>query len=1412
MVLEETVREALGTLPAELKNVYDIICAQIESSRDMNKRLAENTMSWLLCATKPLSCDEMIKAITAGSMSPPSAITKEDVLSICCNFVKTDDEMGVFQFVHLSVREYLESRFENDASQGHAAIAQSCLQACLSNMKPRRRANLNNPQTKTFYDYAHVYWPLHCQKAKDYRTQDPLKTSFRAFLCSGSRPTQQFFDWTKRWRNSWQHIMDLQNRGAEYDLYEKLTNCVHKGESGNTIFVACVYGFLEVIEDRRQAGMGYEDSKARNSAGRDPYEVAVRYGQEDVINLLRSTTTGLDSVAAKESTLLSAISVGEMLVVKKLLNDHSELMVTDNIIISAAEICNITMMKFLVNEHPDFMVTEQLLMLAGLNLWDGLAIVQFLFEEGGNDLENFDLTGILKSACFNPCWGLSIINFILERVDGIHLDEEVFEAAAMNWEGVKILKALFRSSTGVQITEDIVEAAAQNANVEPLRYLFSSFPQLPVTWSVLNAAARNDCCGDKILEAVLENLDESCIDEDLMLASMTNQTLATQLLEMLLIKVPSSALITEDILLAAARNRFHGERLIGLLLKHAPHILLRPIIIEAASRNPYCAPEILRQLLLHDRSALVSTTALQNAARNNECGAEALQILLEQISGNPPVTQIPPSPIPLGQTHAPSLVISSDVVEAAASNDDSGVETMSLLLKWYPELQVSSKAVENAAENTYCGGELIKLWTAQKKCFVVSLKAIQKAAYNARTGMVVLNLLLRHDKELRISDEEIAVAASNPRLGFDMVRTLHKRWNSGDDFEKIISSAARNAHWGSQIITYLLNRRKGTITADIIESCASSPFASRDMMTLLLKAVPDLKPGMEIVEAASEHPQHFFDNLEVLRGGNSGVRITDAAIFNLTHASRNIIETIQQLSKYHDGFTITEGLLKSIVQNPNANEGTINYLYTFQKVQYPVVGSLPVTEEVLAAAFQNPGNGAASMVKVLLNLIAKRDENPEVYRKRLEIVVESSWPSALMPILQKHAEERGVEIPVSHKALCKAASALPMPQVLRTLLNWLPARDRYLAISQDVIAGAFEDQSDNSSLRLLMAYARQHNLPLMIGNDLFAKAIHSGPSTTRLIFKFWAEQDPSEPLHNHVSQNVLEAAAVNLRARGLVSPSEISNFHFLFRMLVDKGIEVSITSTILEKAHTRAFDDEDCEFVLYYLSRISRIQNRPLDFGTLIVPCVLKMAIRPHHSGRPMAKLLSFVSKDKKDQLLSRELLLAAAGNGSTAALEYLLKQKDFHQDAEYYMKICQFSKASRSSNAVAEQRSLLKKGVFPNARESWMATKQGNTPLMKAASHNMLASVRTFMRFREAFDLDIVDYNGQTALHYACHRGYETVVQLLLENGANRSIKDSEQKTAEECAFENCHYNVAKMVREFEATKVGNGKGASGS
>lgn len=98
-MIEEDIRAALRMLPKELEEVYAKICEQIQRRAPASREMAENIVRWLLCGKQPLSCEEMIKAILSCSKTPPASITKEQILSICCNFVKID--FGIFKFVHL---------------------------------------------------------------------------------------------------------------------------------------------------------------------------------------------------------------------------------------------------------------------------------------------------------------------------------------------------------------------------------------------------------------------------------------------------------------------------------------------------------------------------------------------------------------------------------------------------------------------------------------------------------------------------------------------------------------------------------------------------------------------------------------------------------------------------------------------------------------------------------------------------------------------------------------------------------------------------------------------------------------------------------------------------------------------------------------------------------------------------------------------------------------------------------------------------------------------------------------------------------------------------------------------------------------------------------------------------------------
>ncbi|KLO14469.1 ankyrin [Schizopora paradoxa] len=63
--------------------------------------------------------------------------------------------------------------------------------------------------------------------------------------------------------------------------------------------------------------------------------------------------------------------------------------------------------------------------------------------------------------------------------------------------------------------------------------------------------------------------------------------------------------------------------------------------------------------------------------------------------------------------------------------------------------------------------------------------------------------------------------------------------------------------------------------------------------------------------------------------------------------------------------------------------------------------------------------------------------------------------------------------------------------------------------------------------------------------------------------------------------------------------------------------------------------------------------------------------------------------------------------------------------------------------------------------------------------------------------DLNAVDEFGYTAVHLACDRGHEDIVQVLLEHGADISIKDQDDLTAEELASEAGYENIVSILRK---------------
>lgn len=85
----------------------------------------------------------------------------------------------------------------------------------------------------------------------------------------------------------------------------------------------------------------------------------------------------------------------------------------------------------------------------------------------------------------------------------------------------------------------------------------------------------------------------------------------------------------------------------------------------------------------------------------------------------------------------------------------------------------------------------------------------------------------------------------------------------------------------------------------------------------------------------------------------------------------------------------------------------------------------------------------------------------------------------------------------------------------------------------------------------------------------------------------------------------------------------------------------------------------------------------------------------------------------------------------------------------------------------------LIRKGVNVNTR-GW----NGSTPLHQVAGSHSGATLMMEALIDARADLDAIDFDGRTPLHYAAQWGLQKAVRLLLDHGAHPSIKSKDGLT----------------------------------
>jgi hypothetical protein len=231
----------------------------------------------------------------------------ESVLQLCCNFVVHDQELDVFRFAHLSVREYLEEKKDvYSTTLNHATAAKACLATLLSH---------SDSETNRLHEYACWYWALHCAESGIYLQEGELQKLFNKFML------QEQDIYFARWSQAADLLLSKIPR-YEWKLLEpRVSSTVSSPPC--SIFAACSWGFTETLHLVLETSP--LDYTRRNKNGETLLYVSCCYGNLEIMQRLLDRGADVNARGGRYGNALQAASFnGHDQVVERLLTGGAD--------------------------------------------------------------------------------------------------------------------------------------------------------------------------------------------------------------------------------------------------------------------------------------------------------------------------------------------------------------------------------------------------------------------------------------------------------------------------------------------------------------------------------------------------------------------------------------------------------------------------------------------------------------------------------------------------------------------------------------------------------------------------------------------------------------------------------------------------------------------------------------------------------------------------------------------------------------------------------------------------------------------------------------------------------------------------------------------------------------------------------
>ncbi|CAI4214952.1 unnamed protein product [Parascedosporium putredinis] len=152
-----------------LSQAYDHAMERINTQESSRLDLANQVLSWITRAQRPLTPTELQHAVTVDAgdseLDKGDLVQIDDMVAVCAGLVTIDEESSIIRLVHFTAQEYFQQAQEKLFPVAQKEIAKICITylsfekfkegACDTNHKFRSRLE-DNP----LYDYAARYWEI----------------------------------------------------------------------------------------------------------------------------------------------------------------------------------------------------------------------------------------------------------------------------------------------------------------------------------------------------------------------------------------------------------------------------------------------------------------------------------------------------------------------------------------------------------------------------------------------------------------------------------------------------------------------------------------------------------------------------------------------------------------------------------------------------------------------------------------------------------------------------------------------------------------------------------------------------------------------------------------------------------------------------------------------------------------------------------------------------------------------------------------------------------------------------------------------------------------------------------------------------------------------------------------------------